>query len=132
MNHSNQKPGYYHLMMKLLDFKILFFFLFNIYSFSQNIVSGTVISSTGTKLSLVEIYNKTNGTKYLTDTSGEFSIEFENANSSDFVIYKQNYSVLEIKISAPETNRIIILDKLNNLSEIVIKIKKKKYLHSIN
>ncbi len=126
MNHSNQKPGFCLLTMKLSDFKLLILLLVSMNIFSQNNISGTITSSTGTKLELVEIYNKSNGTKHLSDKNGAFSIEIEKSGNYEFTFYKENFSVLEIKISTTEINKNIILDKINNLSEVVIQNQKQK------
>jgi Fe(3+) dicitrate transport protein len=126
MNLSNQKLGFYLLTMKLSDFKILFFILFAANSFSQNTISGSISSASGMKLSFVEIYNKTSGTKHLSDKNGAFSIEVTQSGTYDFTFYKENYSVLEIEISTSETNKNVVLDKINNLSEVVIQNQKQK------
>ncbi|WP_310557028.1 TonB-dependent receptor [Flavobacterium sp.] len=112
--------------MKLSDFKFLLFILFSFNCFSQNTISGTVTSSTGAKLPLVEIYNKTTGTKSFSDKNGTFSIEVEKSGSYDFTFYKENYGFLDIEISTSETNKTIVLEKTNNLSEVVVKKQKEK------
>ncbi len=126
MNLSNPKLGFYLLTMKLSDFKFLLFILFSFNCFSQNTISGTVTSSTGAKLPLVEIYNKTTGTKSFSDKNGTFSIEVEKSGSYDFTFYKENYGFLDIEISTSETNKTIVLEKTNNLSEVVVKKQKEK------
>ncbi len=126
MNHSNIKPGYYLLTMKLSDFKFLVFILFSFNCFSQNIISGTITSNSGAKLSLVEIYNKTAGTKSFSDKNGVFSFEVSQSGSYDFTFYKENYSVLEIEISTSEINKKILLERITNLSEVVINNQREK------
>ncbi len=126
MNHSNLKLGFYLLTMKLSDFKFLFLLLFSLKSFSQNIIYGTVSSANGTKLSTVEIYNETTGSKYFSDKNGNFSIQVEKSGNYDFTFYKENYSILEITISTTETNKNIVLEKINNLSEVIINKQKDK------
>ncbi len=126
MNLSNQKLGFYLLMMKLSDFKLFFFLLISSNILSQNNISGTITSTSGAKLSLVEIYNKTSGTKHLSDKNGSFSIDVEKSGTNEFTFYKENYSILEIEIASSETNKTIILEKINNLSEVVIKNQKEK------
>jgi Fe(3+) dicitrate transport protein len=121
MNRSNTKHGFYLLMMKLLDFKFVVFILFSFSCYSQNTISGTVSSATGAKLPLVEIYNKTSGTKSFSDKNGAFSIEVQKSGRFDFTFYKENYAILEITISTSETNKAIVLDRISNLSEVIIK-----------
>ncbi len=126
MNLSNQKLGFYLSTMKLSDFKILIFLFVFLNVYSQNTISGIITSTSGAKLSLVEIYNKTSGTKHLSDKNGSFFIEVSQSGTYDFTFYKENYSVLEIEISTSETNKVIVLDKINNLSEVVIQNQKQK------
>ena len=126
MNLSNQKLGFYLSTMKLSDFKILIFLFVFLNVYSQNTISGIITSTSGAKLSLVEIYNKTSGTKHLSDKNGSFFIEVSQSGTYDFTFYKENYSVLEIEISTSETNKVIVLDKINNLSVVVIQNQKQK------
>ncbi|SNA64692.1 ABC-type iron(III) dicitrate-transport system component, TonB-dependent outer membrane receptor FecA [Flavobacterium psychrophilum] len=126
MNLSNTKLGYYLLTMKLSDFKFLVFILFSFNCFSQNKISGTITSISGAKLPLVEIYNKTTGTKSFSDKNGAFSIEVEKLSNYDFTFYKENYSIVEIEMAPSEKNKIIILEKITTLSEVVIKNQKEK------
>ena len=126
MNLFNPKLGFYHLTMKLSDFKYFFLLIFTVNSFSQNSISGIIKSSIGTNLALVEIYNKTSGSKHISDKNGNFNIEVNQSGNYDFTFHKENYSVLEIEISTSETNKIIVLEKINNLSEVVIKNQREK------
>ena len=126
MNQSNTKLGYYLLKMKLSDFKFLVFILFSLHGFSQNTISGTITSASGAKLSLVEIYNKTDGIKYFSDKNGLFAIEVSQSGNYSFTFYKENYAILEIEISTSENNKKIILEKITNLSEVVINKQKEK------
>ena len=95
MNLSNQKLGFYLSTMKLWDFKILIFLFVSLNVYSQNTISGIITSTSGAKLSLVEIYNKTSGTKHLSDKNGTFSIEVSQSGTYDFIFYKP-YNVLRI------------------------------------
>ncbi|WP_395046975.1 TonB-dependent receptor family protein [Flavobacterium sp.] len=112
--------------MKLSDFKFLVFILFSLNSFCQNTISGTITSVSGAKLSLVEIYNKTTGNKYFSDKNGAFSIEVEKSGSFEFTFYKENYAILDIEISPSEANKLIILEKTTELSEVVINKQREK------
>jgi hypothetical protein len=50
-------------------------FLFAFYtSIAQNKITGTIVSNLEKTIPNVEIYNKTNGTKYYTNSKGDFSI----------------------------------------------------------
>ncbi len=126
MNLFNQKIGFYLSTMKLSDFKLMIFILSSLNIYAQKNISGTITSTSGAKLSLVEIYNKTSGTKYISDKNGAFNIEVNQVGTYDFTFYKENFSVLEIEIATSETNKIIVLDKINNLSEVVIQKQKEK------
>ncbi|WP_395060139.1 TonB-dependent receptor domain-containing protein [Flavobacterium sp.] len=112
--------------MKLSDFKFIVFILFSFNCFSQNTISGTVTSSSGAKLSFVEIYNKTTATKSFSDKNGMFTVEVEKSGNYDFTFYKENYMLIDTEISTLETNKIIVLEKINNLSEVVVKNQKEK------
>ncbi len=126
MNHSGPKLGYYLLTMKLSDFKFFVLFLFSCIAFSQNTISGTVATSSGAKLSNVAVYNKTLGTKTVSDKNGAFSIAVETKEEYDFAFYKDGFSVLELKLSSEKKGIILILEKINNLSEVVIKREREK------
>ncbi len=113
-------------MMQLSEFKFIILILFSLKSFSQNSISGTVTSSFGVKLPLVEIYDKSSGIKYLSDKNGSFRIETPQNGSFDFSFYKENYAILEITLSTNQTNKTIVLEKITNLSEVVINNQKQK------
>jgi Fe(3+) dicitrate transport protein len=93
---------------------------------AQTKISGIISSSYGKKLSAVEIYNKTSGTKYLSNSKGEFSIDLEKSGNYELVFYKENYSILEETISTSGESSIIVLDEITKLSEVVIRMQKEK------
>jgi len=126
MRFSTTKLGYYLLTMKLKDFSCILILLFSINSFSQHKISGLTLSENGEILASVEVYNKTYGTKYISNAKGEFSIELEKSGSYELVFYKENYVVLEKTIATSDENSIVILDKITNLSEVVINVQKGK------
>ncbi len=125
MNHSNQKLGFYLSKMKLADFKFFLFFLFAINTFSQKTISGNVTDGFGRKLQFVEIYNKNASTKYISDKNGFFEIKNTSKNDTIFTFYKEEYTILEIELTLG-TNKNIVLEKINNLSEVVIKNQREK------
>jgi Fe(3+) dicitrate transport protein len=131
MNHSNIKNGFYPSMMKLKDFKYFIFLLFTIFSFSQNTISGVVTNESGAKLSSVEVYNKISGQKYLTDKEGVFKIDVINSEAVTLIFFKENYTLLEINLTPSKTNYTIVLQKITNLSEVVIK-KQKERIFALN
>lgn len=126
MKHSITKPGYYLLTMKLRDFSCILLLFFTINSFSQNKISGIITDGNGKKIALVEVYNKTSGTKYLSNSKGEFSIELDRSENYELVFYKENYAVLEKAVSTSDESIVIILNKVTNLSEVVINKQKEK------
>ena len=126
MNHSNTKIGFYLLTMKLKDYSFLLIVLLTLNVFSQSKISGSIISSSGEKLSFVEIYNKDNGSKMTSDKNGSFEIEITSNTSNNFVFYKENYSFLEKEISNIQNSIVITLEKVTNLSEVVIKNQRDK------
>lgn len=126
MKHSITKLGYYLLTMKLKDFSYILFLLFTINSFSQYKISGITTADDGRILASVEVYNRSSGTKYLSNAKGEFSIEFDKPGNYELVFYKENYAFLEKTVSTSEESIVIILDKITNLSEVVINKQKEK------
>ncbi len=126
MNHLLTKLGYCLLMTKLKDYSFILLLIFTISGFSQNKISGTVSSVSGVKLPLVEIYNKIDGTKNLSDKNGNFSINVNQAGNYNLVFYKENYAIYETEISTSEPDKKIILEKITNLSEVTIRNQKEK------
>ncbi|WP_031457462.1 TonB-dependent receptor domain-containing protein [Flavobacterium chungangense] len=113
--------------MQLKDFRILLLILFSINTFSQNKISGVIKTDSGEAISLVSVYNKTTETKTVSNKNGEFKIEKSATGSSELVFYKENYSLLEQTISASETIISVVLNKITNLSEVVINNQRDKF-----
>jgi len=126
MNHSITKPGFYLSMMKLKDFSFIIFLLFSLNAISQTHISGVLVGESGEKLSYVEVYNKSNGSKTTTNKEGIFDIIVSNSGTYTFVFYKDDFSVLEQEISAPSSGLVITLNKITNLSEVVVKNERDK------
>lgn len=126
MKHSNTKPGYSLSIGILRAFSIAVVFLASISCYSQYKISGNVTTDKGDKLSAVTIYDKIDGTRYTTDSDGKFTIEVASADSYIFVFYSEEYSIVEKSLSASDTNVTITLEKINNLSEVVINKQKEK------
>ena len=126
MTHSNTKLGFYLSMIPSKAYSLLLFILFSSAVFSQNSVSGIVTDSNGEKLAFVDIYNKTLGTKTNTNTKGEFETNSENESTISLAFYKDNYVVLEKTIATSEKNIVVVLEKINSLSEVVINSQKDK------
>ncbi|PIF62628.1 MULTISPECIES: TonB-dependent receptor [unclassified Flavobacterium] len=89
-------------------------------------MSGITTADDGRILASVEVYNRSSGTKYLSNAKGEFSIEFDKPGNYELVFYKENYAFLEKTVSTSEESIVIILDKITNLSEVVINKQKEK------
>ena len=102
--------------MKLADFKWLLLLL-TCSSFAQFTISGTV---TGINGGVVEIFNSTNDKHYVSDETGKFSFEVVEAKSYQLTFYKENYALEEITANAPSANLSIVLNKINNLSEVIV------------
>lgn len=126
MNHSNLKNGFYPSTMKLKDFKYYLLLLFSALCFSQNTISGVVTDISGIPLSAVEIYNKSSGIKYYADKNGFFKIESKTSEAILFIFYKENYALLEVELAPSEVKNNISLEKITNLSEVVIQKQKEK------
>ena len=126
MKVSNTKPGYSLLMTLLKDFKLALFLLLPILSFAQNKISGTVTDGNGKKLAGVEVYNKSTNTKIFTDTAGVFEINEKTSASFDFVFFKEGYSIVEQSGISTGSAIKIVLNKINNLTEVIIKKQNQK------
>lgn len=124
ISKNKQKNQFSNLLYKLFIYSVLLFVSSN--AFSKTKIVGIITSENGGRLASVEIYNKTSGAKYLSNSKGEFSIEFDKSGDFELVFYKENYSVLEKTISTSDKNITIILDKVTNLSEVVINKQKEK------
>jgi Fe(3+) dicitrate transport protein len=112
--------------MKSKGFNLLTFLFFSITCFAQNTVTGVVISSSGTRLASVEVYNKTLETKSTTDTEGQFTLEIDKQGTCEIAFYKEGYALFEKTITASDNNLTIVLEKVNALSEVVINNQKDK------
>ena len=125
MNHSDKKLGYYHLTMKLKDFRTILVALICANSWAQNQISGNITSGTGQKIGSVSIYNKTDRTQSFSDKDGFFELKISNSEEKELVFYKENFLILEKKLSA-STKNVIVLEEINNLSEVVINAQREK------
>ena len=124
ISKSKQKNQFSTLLYKLFIYSTLLFVLPN--AIAQTKIAGVITSESGKRLASVEIYNKTSGTKYLSNSRGEFLIELDKSGDIELVFYKENYLVLEKTTSSSDKNITIILDKVTNLSEVVINKQKEK------
>ena len=113
--------------MKLSDFKILLILLFFVVKTSaQTKFSGTITDNLSNKLAFVEIYNSNNTEKFSTNKNGFFEIEISDKTLNNFTFFKENYAILENIILKPNQSNNIILEKINNLSEVVLKNQREK------
>ena len=134
MNHSNIKRGFYHLTMKLKDFKVLLLVLVSISGFSQTNLKGLVTDTFGNPLANVEIYNKTTSKLISSNAKGEFVFSEVFKGKNELVFFLQGFTILEktIDASVATTNLVIVLEDLStNLSEVVV-IKQKQKLFALN
>lgn len=125
MKHYFTKPGFYLLTMTLKDFSIVFVLLLSLNGFSQKTISGFVSNSDGMRLSDVEVYNKSKGTKTITDLQGFFSIIIDENKNTDLLFFNEKYLIFEKTINATDDNLIIVLEKIINLSEVIINKERK-------
>lgn len=113
--------------MKLKDysfFTVLFLLTFN--SFAQ-VIKGNVVSSGGLRLDYVEIFDKTTGIKFFSDKQGEFVIQINDKKSHELVFYKDDYQIFEKSFVSSESSYTVILEKLKNLSEVVITRQRERF-----
>ncbi|WP_022827225.1 TonB-dependent receptor domain-containing protein [Flavobacterium antarcticum] len=107
-------------------FSFLFFLLFSITLFGQSRMSGTIQNSNNTPVNGVEVYNTTSAAKTVTDANGMFSIEIKDQVANQIILYKEGYELVETTVSPDQTNPIFTLEKINNLSEVVIQNQRAK------
>lgn len=134
MKVSNTKSGYSRLMIRLRDFSILLLLLFSIGSFAQNKIAGVVTDGNGKKLTTVEVYNKTSNTKVFTNGIGAFEIDLKKSGSFDFIFFKEGYAIVEQNSITTGSTVTIVLTKINNLSEVIIRKQNDKLqaIHKLN
>ncbi|MFT3793963.1 TonB-dependent receptor domain-containing protein [Flavobacterium sp.] len=94
-------------------------------------ISGTV-SSDGKK-GRTEIFNKTNGQKTWTNADGSFAVDVEKAGDYELVFFKDGFGIVEKTFAAPSENNEVALEKITNLSEVVVQNQKEKWaaLHKL-
>ncbi|GIZ08423.1 TonB-dependent receptor [Flavobacterium sp. UMI-01] len=101
--------------------KVILFFIITLNSLAQHKISGTITDSKGTKLGAVEVFNKTTGTKTLSKPNGEFEFNFKKQGSYDLIFFKNGYSILEQISITTGSQLTVVLNKINDLSEVIIK-----------
>lgn len=121
---SRQKNQFPNLLCKPFIYLTLLFVSAS--TFAQTKITGIITSDNGKVLTSVEIYNKTSGVKYLSNAKGKFSIELEKPGNYELVFHKESYAVLEKTVSTSDKNIVIVLDKIINLSEVIINKQKEK------
>ncbi|MGA9637345.1 MAG: TonB-dependent receptor [Flavobacterium sp.] len=107
-------------------FSLFFLLLLSINGWAQHTISGVITDSKGKKLSAVEIFNKTAGTKQSSNTNGEFEFNFPNSGSFDFVFFKEGYSIVEQISITTGSHLTVALPKINKLSEVIIRKQNEK------
>ena len=125
----NLKIGFYHLPMKLKDFKIsLVLFICSISLFAQNKVGGTVVFFKNKKpLKNVSVYDKSAGLLAVTNGNGVF--EFSTSKPSlTLVFFSYEYEVLELQINTSTSKKLKIelLDLTETLTAVEVKARKRK------
>lgn len=131
MIHFSTKPGFCLSMIPSKGFSSTFFLLFSVVLFGQSTLTGTVEQSNGKTIVGVEVYNTTSGAKTMTDVAGQFTIELKDKVANQFVLYKDGYELLETAVLADQSTAIFTLQKINNLSEVVIQNQRAR-LFSLN
>jgi Fe(3+) dicitrate transport protein len=106
-----------------------FFLLFSVITFGQTKITGTVQQFNNSPLLGVEILNASSGKKTLTDKDGVFFIEVSDKIDNVLIVYTDGFEMVETIINANQNNRIFILEKITNLSEVVIQNQRNKYFN---
>ena len=112
--------------MKFYILLVVFAFL-NVSVYSQNEVSGIVLSDITTPINQVEIYSKSGGFFTKTDRKGQFNFTTDK-QKIELVFYAENFKVKNVILSSSDyKNATIILNSFSEqLSEIELKIRKRK------
>lgn len=134
MNHSNIKLGFYHLTMKLKDFKFLIVLLISALSFSQTSIKGVVTSDFDEPLANVEVYNKTTSKQINTNAKGEFFFPNAINGKNELVFFLYGYSIVEKNVEATSANTTVNIKMQSlatNLSEVVV-IQQKQKVFALN
>lgn len=126
MKVSNIKPGYFLLMMKLKGFSLIILLLLSFQTFAQYKISGVVQDDKGRGLPYTEVFNKTLQSKHTTNSNGEFSFEVAKEGDYNLVFYLDNYAVIERTVSTADSGIAVVMEKINQLTEVVINKEKDK------
>jgi len=126
MKVSNTKPGYCLLTTLSKVFSIVFFLVFPLCISAQNKISGQIVNEKGKKLSGVEVFNRTNNEKIFSDKEGFFEFEIKTSGNCDFVFFKEGYAIAEENNVVSGSNITIVLTKVNELTEVVIRKQREK------
>lgn len=118
-------------MMRLKDYSSIVLLFFPCFLLAQAKISGIVLSDNGRKLSGVEIYNKTTGTQIYSNYKGEFEMNVDKSGTYVLVFHKKQFEIVEKQISTSDQNIKVVLDRVSELSEVVIK-KQREQLSAIN
>ncbi|AWG23110.1 TonB-dependent receptor [Flavobacterium faecale] len=102
-------------------YKVALLLLFSITSFAQHKIAGTVTDNKGNKLAQVEIFSKTTGIKEFSNSNGQFEFNFKSQGSHDLVFFKNGYSIVEQISITTGSDLTVVLTKINNLSEVIIR-----------
>ncbi len=111
--------------MKLKDFNTVLFLLLSCGVFAQYQISGVVRSASGEKLGRTEIFNKTSGLKYFSAADGSFAFQTD-TTENELVLYRENYGLIEQAVTAPAENLSFTLEKITELSEVVVQNQREK------
>ena len=96
---------------------ILLFFLFSNFIFSQHLIKGKVVDALNhTELVGCKIIHLIEGTEYVTDVRGRFTIN----TIGKYLIKKQGYFVKQIEITSDAFIIIQLLAKPSELNEVII------------
>lgn len=126
MIHFSTKTGFCLSMTPLKDFSLLFLLFFSMTLFGQTRVSGVVQKSDNTPISGVEVYNTSSSAKTFTDANGIFTLEVKEGSANEIVFYKDGFQLLKATISVNENNNVFVLEKITNLSEVVVQNERAK------
>lgn len=111
--------------MKFKDFNTVLFLLLSCGVFAQYQISGVVRSASGEKLPRTEIFNKTSGQKYFATADGSFAFQTD-VIQNELVFYSENYGIVEQTVNVPAENLSVALEKITNLSEVVVQNQREK------
>jgi Fe(3+) dicitrate transport protein len=109
-----------------MDFKLIITLLFTSFCFSQLTIKGSTTTFDGKPIDKISVFNTTNNSKTTSDELGNFVLNVDQEGTYTVLFYKEGFALQELNLKANTDNNRIILEKVNQLSEVVINKQREK------